>query len=344
MKKILLVLFCLPLFCVDSLAQAPSTFDIATFQPPTGWQRQDKPGVVIFVTSNEQKGTYAMITLFASGTSSGSAKSDFDDDWAEFIAGQMAVKGKPETEPAAKADGWDVVTGGTAFENEMGPAAVLLSTYSGFGKTFSAAAVFNSQDHLPAIEAFAASIKLKKTAVAASQPAVSNGDNASLVGQWGISVSPQDSYSVNNGINGYTTRQYTFHQNGTYEFLIKLFAYTSTQLLFTKETGTYELSGSNLTLSPQKGSIQAWTKAMVTGADGRPAQTDKFGKLVNSQAWPLEKITYRISREYMSGIDKWQLRMQSASPTRRDGPFTGNSAWPNTYFYETMRFPIDPPR
>ncbi|MBC7898873.1 MAG: hypothetical protein H7070_02370 [Saprospiraceae bacterium] len=37
-----------------------------------------------------------------------------------------------------------------------------MSTYSGFGKTFSAAAIFNSQENVLAIEAFAASIKLKR--------------------------------------------------------------------------------------------------------------------------------------------------------------------------------------
>lgn len=144
-------------------AQQAETFDIATFQPPKGWQRQDKGGVVIFNTSDTQKGTYAIITVFRSGTSTGNAKSDFEGDWAEFIAGQYAVKGKPAVEPIEKKDGWDVVSGGAAFENEVGPSAVILNTYSGFGKTFSAAAIFNSQDNLPAIEAFAASIKLKKT-------------------------------------------------------------------------------------------------------------------------------------------------------------------------------------
>jgi hypothetical protein len=104
-----------------------------------------------------------MIMIYASGESSGNAKSDFEGDWQQFIAGQLGIKGKPELEPIAKKDGWEVVSGGAAFENEIGPSAVILRTYSGFGKTFSAAAIFNSQDSLPAIEAFASSIKLKTT-------------------------------------------------------------------------------------------------------------------------------------------------------------------------------------
>ena len=126
--------------------------------------------------------------------------------------------------------------------------------------------------------------------------------------------------------------------------MTKVFSYTSSNLLFTKETGTYTLNGNALTIMPKSGSIQAWTKATVTGGDGRPSQTDKWGKLVSTQTWPLEKITYQISREYMSGTEKWQLRMVGANPTSRDGPFTGSSAFPNTWFYETMRFPIDSPR
>ena len=156
------LIVCFLSLSANSFAQVTETFDIATFQPPKGWQRQDKGGVVIFRTTNEQKGTYAMIMLCASGESSGNAKSDFEGDWQEFIAGQLGIKGKPEVEPVEKKDGWDVVSGGAAFENEIGPSAVILRTYSGFGKTFSAAAIFNSQDSLPAIEAFASSIKLKR--------------------------------------------------------------------------------------------------------------------------------------------------------------------------------------
>jgi hypothetical protein len=170
MRQILFSIICSLSFSVGTIAQTSETFDIATFQPPNGWKKQSKPGVVIFNTANEQKGTYAMIMLFASGESSGNAKGDFEGDWQEFIAGQLGIKGKPDLEPVAKKDGWDVVSGGAAFENEIGPSAVILRTYSGFGKALSAAAIFNSEDSLPAIEAFAASIKLKKTGAEKQQP------------------------------------------------------------------------------------------------------------------------------------------------------------------------------
>lgn len=304
---------------MGSLAQTPATFDIATFQPPTGWQKQNKPGVVIFMTSNEQKGTYAIITVYASGTSSGNAKSDFDADWQEFIAGQLGVKSKPETEPVTKADGWDVVTGGAAFENETGPAAVLLSTYSGFGKTFSAAAVFNSQDNLAAIEVFAASIKLKKTAIAAQPAPVSNDSNASIVGTWGTNVVIQSTIATSySGTAGSTIKQYTFNADGTYSFASKTFSFSYDKLLLIKESGSYQISGENLTINPQKSVTQAWSKK---------DDTDQWGKLLTTQSRPLEKVTYRISKNYSTDLEIWQLVLQADRMTQRDGPFNGGNAW-----------------
>lgn len=333
MKHLLFATICFLTFSNNAIAQNTDNFDIATFQPPKGWERQNKPGVVIFLTSDDQKGTYAMITLYASGTSTGNAKSDFDGDWAEFIAGQMAVKSKPEIEPDAKADGWDVVTGGTGFKTEMGTAAVLMSTYSGFGKTFSVAAVFNSQDNLPAIEAFASSIKLKKTAAASQPVPVNTGGNASILGTWGASTSGQQKYddyknpyAINN--YGYIARQYTFNTNGTYLFVSKTFQMMAfDKLLLIKETGTYQISGSNITIIPQKSVIQAWSKK-----DGG----DNWGKLLTTQNRTLEKVVYRFTKHYFSGIDQWNFVLQADRATERDGPFSTNTTFANAWYYSPI--------
>ena len=161
MKSILVLLVCVLSFSASSFAQTTETFDIATFQQPTGWKKQEKPGALIYATSNESKGTYALITLYASGESVGNVRQDFESDWQEFAVGQFKVNARPELEPEKTAAGWTIITGGAAFQNDLGPAAILMSTYSGNGRKFSVSAMFNSRDHLPAIEAFASSIKLK---------------------------------------------------------------------------------------------------------------------------------------------------------------------------------------
>jgi hypothetical protein len=324
MKQLFLVLVCLYSFPVSSFVQSTETFDIATFQAPTGWKETNRDGVLIFNTSNQQKNTYALIMLYASGESSGNAKSDFESDWQQFIAGQLGVKNKPQLEPAKTVEGWQSITGGAAFESEMGNSAVILNTFSGNGKTFSMAAVFNSQDYLPEIEAFSVSVKLRKPEAKLSQSPASNDDNASILGTWGVSASNQSSYAVNNGIGGYVKRQYTFNADGTYMFLSKNFQMISDKILLVRQSGTYQVSGNTLTISPKTSVIEAWSKNL---------NRDEWGKRLNSQPHPLEKVTYQFTKHYFSGIQTWSLVLQSSNPTQRDGPYAGGSAFDNAWIY-----------
>jgi hypothetical protein len=324
MKRFTIVFVWLLTVSLSSLAQTAGTFDLATFQSPRGWNRQDKDGVVIFNTANQQKGTYAMIMLYRSGESSGNAKSDFEADWQLFIAGQLGIKSKPELEPARNVEGWEVITGGAAFENAMGASAVLLNTYSAYGKTISMAAIFNSQEHLPVIEAFALSVKLKKPEAKLTQSPASNDGNASILGTWGVSASNQSSYAVSNGISGYIKRQYTFNADGTYVFLSKNFQMISDKILLVRQSGTYQVSGNSLTIIPQTSVIEAWSKNL-----GR----DEWGKRLNSQPHPLEKVTYQFTKHYFSGIQTWSLVLQSGTATQRDGPFSGGAAFDNAWLY-----------
>ena len=106
-KQLFFVIICFLCFSINSLAQTSETFDIATFQSPNGWKKQIKEGVIFLNTSNPQKGTYAIITLYRSGESSSKAKSDFESDWQQFIAGQLGITGKPEVEPTTTSEGWE---------------------------------------------------------------------------------------------------------------------------------------------------------------------------------------------------------------------------------------------
>ena len=312
-------------------AQSLDTFDIATFQPPAGWQRQDKEGVVVFNTSNQQKGTYALITLYRSGESSGNAKKDFDSDWQQFIVSQLGVKDKAQIEPAKNSQGWEVITGGATMQNELGTSAVILQTSSGYGRTFSVAAIFNSQDYVPAIEAFGASIKLQKPETNAQQtsPTSSGDETASIIGTWGMASSgPQraddykNPYAMNN--YGYSKAQYTFNGDGTYSFVSKTFRMVFDKILLIRESGNYQINGSRITINPQRSVIEAWSKR-----DG----ADKWGRLLTTQNRPLERVTYQFTKHYFSGIQVWNLVLQADHPTERDGPFSGNTTFPNAWYY-----------
>jgi hypothetical protein len=323
MKRTSILILCLTAFAGSAFAQISETFDIATFQPPAGWKKQDKDGAVIYNTSNEQKGTYAMIVLYRSDESSGSPKDDFNKDWQLFIIRQLAITASPQMEPARNVDGWTALAGGTAFNNEQGTSAVILNTFSGFGKMFSMAAVFNSQDYLPAIEAFSSSVKLKKP-VAGSPQTGGNDSNASVVGTWGVSASDQSNYSVRNAISSYIVRQYTFNADGSYVFLSKAFQPFSDKLLLGKENGTYQVSGNNITIVPKKSVLEGWSKK-----DG----TDRWGRLLESQNRTLEVVTYQLTKHYFSGIKTWSLVFQADKVTQRDGPYSAGNAFNNAWIY-----------
>jgi len=329
MRQLLFLTVCFLSFFVSASAQISDTFDIATFQPPPQWKKQTKDGVVIFSTLNEQKGTYAMITLYGSGESSGNAKNNFDSEWQQFVAGQLGIKGTPQIEPVRNTEGWAIVTGGTTFQNEQGTSAIILSTYSGYGKTFSVTAIFNSQDNLPAIEAFAASIKLRKPETR-PQPAPANNDSVvSILGTWGKQAGAHMTYGdpVAAGMSGYSKDQYTFNADGTYSFVSKTFRMSFDKLLLVKENGSYQLSGNTITIRPKKSVIEAWSKS--NGGDS-------WGRLLTTQNRPLETITYRFTKHYFSGIQVWNLVLQADRPTQRDGPFSNNTTFANAWYYEPI--------
>jgi hypothetical protein len=324
MKRPLHFCICLFLLTIGSYAQTSDTFDIATFTPPSGWTKETKAGAVVFTTSDESKGTFAMLTLYRSGKSSGSAKNDFENDWREFIAGQLGVKEKPQIEPPAKGESWESVTGASDFKSELGPAVVVMNTFSGNGRSFSLAAVFNNEDYLPAIGAFVSSIRLDKS-TANTQPPAKVSDNTAVVGTWGVSHSDQSTFSVNNAVSGYIAREYTFNADGTYRFISKTFDPFSTKLLFAKETGTYRISGDLLTITPKTSVLEGWSKKNGSG--------DKWGTRLDSQNRKLETITYRFTKHYFSGIQTTSLVLQAGNVTQRDGAYVGGGAFDNAWIY-----------
>jgi hypothetical protein len=96
------------------------------------------------------------------------------------------------------------------------------------------------------------------------------------------------------------------------------------KILLVKENGTYQVNDSNVTIIPQKSVIEAWSKK-----DG----VDKWGKLLTTQDRKLEKVTYRFTKYYFSGIQLWNLVLQGGKATERDGPFSSNTVFTNAWYY-----------
>lgn len=102
---------------------------------------------------------------------------------------------------------------------------------------------------------------------------------------------------------------------------------TFDKLLLVKENGTYQISGSNITVNPQKSVIQAWSKK--NGGH-------YWGKLLSTQNRTLEKVIYQFTKHYFSGIDQWNFVLQADKATERDGPFSTNTTFTNAWYYSSI--------
>jgi hypothetical protein len=185
-------------------------------------------------------------------------------------------------------------------------------------------ATTNSQDYIKDIEALLASVSLEKPGAVSQPGSPAIDDKASLVGIWSASASNNSDYRMKNGIMNFLTRQYTFLGDGTYQFITKAFDPLMNQLILGKESGTYQINGTNLTINPKKSVLESWSKKNGT---------DKWGKLLNTQNIALEKVTYRFTKHYFSGIQIWSLVLIADKPTNRDGPFSNNKSFEHAWYY-----------
>lgn len=151
--------------------------------------------------------------------------------------------------------------------------------------------------------------------------------NASqLRGIWG-------QYSSEANTAGYDWREYYFNPDGTYQFLQKNISYLyQNEIVYAYEKGTYKLSGNQLSISPQSGTVESWSKA----------GSDKPGRLVKTEKRTLEKVVYTMSFHYFSGIQKTNLVLQYSKPTLRDGAFSNNASFKNSWLYSRPYTPDKP--
>lgn len=140
-----------------------------------------------------------------------------------------------------------------------------------------------------------------------------------LVGTWSLSASNNaGSNMVTNA--GYYKGQYRFAADGTYSFKSeKWFGYSGARVFHTtEESGTYTVSGDSLTVSP--------------GAS-RTISRNPEGAVQKTQNNQLEKVTYSWQLHYFEGLKETQLVLRPPRETTRDGGFSSNSLFPNSYLY-----------
>ncbi len=151
-----LTLILTTVFCGAMLINGQTAkFDITSYQPPKGWQTQDKAGAKVFTITDQAKGTVCLITLYKSEQSSGNLTTDFAQSWQKYVTANLGKSDFPKTSTDKTAQTWDLIAGGSIVETgELGKMAASMVVMSKSGRKVTVLAVFNSADYLPIYEQF----------------------------------------------------------------------------------------------------------------------------------------------------------------------------------------------
>ena len=130
-----------------------------------------------------------------------------------------------------------------------------------------------------------------------------------IVGAWTSAASAQ--------YGGVMRLRYIFNADGSYSFKSERSA-QSQKWWTTEETGSFSVNGDSLTIAPRT------SKATLRNLNGvvQETRTNK-----------LERVTYKWTTHFFSGIGETNLVLQPPSPTDRDGILGSNSLFPNAYLY-----------
>lgn len=157
------VIVCIVSVSMTAKAQSRETFDLATFTPPAGWQRESNENTVSYLVSNNSTGGWCRFMVYRSMTSAGSAVADFQAEWEQLVTPYYTGATRPNPE-LTEEDGWTSGSGVSAFTFNQQPAYLLLTSITGYGRKLSVLVLMNSQEYMPSIERFLDSITLIKPA------------------------------------------------------------------------------------------------------------------------------------------------------------------------------------
>jgi hypothetical protein len=178
MKKIF-SLFVLLAIYTTTFSQT-TTFDIAKFTPPSGWQRIDSNGAVLFQDNKIVDGMltgFCQLFMFPSRAADNNAAKNFSIEWNGRVAKTTGSKAKPITETQKTPEGWTVVRGHANITQQGLTYTCILYSITGFNKVMSIMVNMAGGDYMPAIESFFDTMDLDaKASVTPSAPAAGSID------------------------------------------------------------------------------------------------------------------------------------------------------------------------
>lgn len=178
MKKVFL--FIATYILVSATVGQKQTFDLITYTAPKGWKKEEKENIVTYTGIDKDKKSWCVIGVVKSTVSKGSIEADLESEWNELAVKQFNADSMEPTE-TQEGDGWKVRSASGRFIANDQPAAVLLTTFSGYDRCVSILATTNSQSYLDVIVDFVGHIDLKipsTTSAPSNNPTMQQPGNA----------------------------------------------------------------------------------------------------------------------------------------------------------------------
>ena len=161
MKKLLV--FCLLNFFATNLFCQQQTFDLISYSTPPGggWKKEEKTNVIVYSRVDKKAKTWCQIGIYRSTSSKGNIDDDLQSEWNELAVKPFSITDTMQATETQEAKGWKIKSASGKFSFNKQPAAIILTTYSGYERCVSVVATTNSQRYIDNIETFVAGINLK---------------------------------------------------------------------------------------------------------------------------------------------------------------------------------------
>lgn len=165
------------LFAAVGCAQT-ETWDVYSFTPPAGWQKNQPGGRLEFMLIQGQK--FCQIALMQSGNGTGTARGDFAREWQSVVAKPYSA---PMMEPAEApaVNGWQARFGAANVSLPLtGKFMTSLMVYTNGGRVGSVLMNSNHEGCTGDFGAFLRGLKLGSGAAVAPAPVVMSGGSANV--------------------------------------------------------------------------------------------------------------------------------------------------------------------
>ena len=149
-------------------------FDIINYILPSGWQKDMKQSFVSHITVNQNTGGFCLIALYAAVPGTTTPEKDFAKEWNDLVVIPYHAEKNPKTEIRTNTEGWKVTAGAAAVQRDNINSYIILTVFSGFGKTVSVLANLNDQAYIAEVDKFLENMKPDNTATLANTASANN--------------------------------------------------------------------------------------------------------------------------------------------------------------------------